>query len=263
MSERLTTIFYRGLTWSFLVLWLLVAVISVYHTWLFFEVGNPMWLAGVMAVAFETGLALSLFSILMTDNAKSIIPWSLMVLLTIVQVCGNVFSVYKYMIESKTDAYQYITGSFLHWFTDDMPQSDVMSIIAIMLGGILPVVCLFMTDMVASNFKLRMKTGDNATCKAASPETITKPEDLPAEKVKEVEEPEETVVPDVSDSSNDELRRALEQSKVSDSSFNDINMTSADKSDDAPEKHVYDYSRTNIHPINMFRPANTTVNIDK
>ena len=158
MNEHLKNIFYKCLTWCFFGLWVLVAIISMYHTGLFFAVGNPMWLACIMSVAFEVGLALTLFSILTTDNHKSTVPWVLMVLLTAVQICGNVYSVFKYMIVNKTatDAYTYINGSFLHWFVEDMPKTDVLSIISIMLGAILPIVALFMTDMVANNFKLRM-----------------------------------------------------------------------------------------------------------
>jgi hypothetical protein len=165
MNNKMKEFVYKGLMWSFGILWVLVAIISMYHTWLFFAVGNPAWLAGIMSVAFETGLALSLFSVLVTENNKIVIPWALMVLLTIVQICGNVFSVYKYMIEGRTatTAYQYINGSFLHWFTEDMPQNDILSIIAIMLGAILPIVALFMTDMVANNWKLKNKESENDT----------------------------------------------------------------------------------------------------
>ena len=163
MSNKLKDYFYKALIWCFFILWILVAIISIYHTWIFFIVGNPSWLAGIMSVAFETGLALTLFSILTTDNHKNMVPWILMVLLTIVQICGNVFSVYKYMIEAHTadTAYRYINGSFLHWFVYGLQKPDILSIISIMLGAILPVVALFMTDMVANNFKMHMLEKEN------------------------------------------------------------------------------------------------------
>ena len=163
MNNKLKDYFYKALIWCFFILWILVAIISIYHTWIFFIVGNPSWLAGIMSVAFETGLALTLFSILTTDNHKNMVPWILMVLLTIVQICGNVFSVYKYMIEAHTAdiAYRYINGSFLHWFVYGLQKPDVLSIISIMLGAILPVVALFMTDMVANNFKMHMSEKEN------------------------------------------------------------------------------------------------------
>lgn len=163
MNNKLKDYFYKALIWCFFILWILVAIISIYHTWIFFIVGNPSWLAGIMSVAFETGLALTLFSILTTDNHKNMVPWILMVLLTIVQICGNVFSVYKYMIEAHTAdmAYRYINGSFLHWFVYGLQKPDILSIISIMLGAILPVVALFMTDMVANNFKMHMSEKEN------------------------------------------------------------------------------------------------------
>lgn len=197
MDEHLKNIFYKGLTWCFFALWVLVAIISMYHTGLFFAVGNPMWLACIMSVAFEVGLALTLFSILTTDNHKSTVPWVLMVLLTIVQICGNVYSVFKYMIVqgTATDAYTYINGSFLHWFVEDMPKTDVLSIISIMLGAILPIVALFMTDMVANNFKLRVSSGDDIQNKNAGVEDNT--EDIEKDKDKVEKEPAEKPVDEI------------------------------------------------------------------
>lgn len=156
-SKKWRSVFYKGLIWSFVALYFLVAFISFYHCIAFCLVGNPMWISVMMSFAFEVGLALTLFSILTTDNNKTLVPWVLMVLLTIVQICGNVYSVFKYMVESGTNFYTYIQGSLLHWFVDDLPQGDIMSIISILLGALLPVVALLMTDMVANNIKLKMR----------------------------------------------------------------------------------------------------------
>ena len=146
--------FHKGLIWSFGVLYALVAFISFYHCVAFCLVGNPLWIAVMMSFAFEVGLALTLFSILTTENKNTVIPWILMGFLTLVQVVGNVYSVYKYMVESATNFYTYINDSMLHWFVDSVSNKDIMSIIAIVLGALLPIVALMMTNMVANNIKL-------------------------------------------------------------------------------------------------------------
>ena len=265
MNSKLKDIFYKGLTWSFFILWILVAIISMYHTCLFFMVGNPLWLAGIMSVAFEVGLALSLFSILTTDNNKSIIPWSLMSLLTIVQICGNVYSVYKYMIEAGTasTAFQYINGSFLHWFVTDMPQGDVLSIIAIMLGAVLPIVALFMTDMVANNFKLRVETEDKEKeNKTIEPENEpNEPNKLELNEPNELDELDESGEPDGKTLSNmltkdDKNKEENTEIGKNDSSIlfqKAIENAKVNPEDSSLKNQVY-----GVHPEVSFKPTIST-----
>lgn len=152
--ENKNPLFYKGLIFCFSVLYLLVAFISFWHCIAFCLVGNPMWISVMMSFAFEVGLAATLFSILTTDNKNTFVAWILMTFLTFVQVIGNVYSVFKYMIESGTNFYVYIQDSMLHWFVEDVSTKDIMSIIAIILGALLPIVALLMTSMVSNNLKI-------------------------------------------------------------------------------------------------------------
>lgn len=148
---------FKGLIYSFIILYVMVAGISCYHCVEFCMVGNPFFLSIIMSVAFEVGLALALFSILINEKSKSnVVSWTLMTLLTCVQVMGNIYSVEKYMETSNEKFYMYIQNGFLHWFTDDMPEKEIMSIIAILLGALLPFVALLMTSMVARSWKDHM-----------------------------------------------------------------------------------------------------------
>jgi len=149
-------LFYKGLIWCFGTLYFLVAFISFWHCIAFCLVGNPVWISVMMSFAFEVGLAATLFSILTTENKNNYVAWILMTFLTGVQVIGNVYSVYKYMVESGTKFYTYIQDSMLHWFVEDVSNQDIMSIISIILGALLPVVALLMTAMVSNNLKLWM-----------------------------------------------------------------------------------------------------------
>lgn len=158
MDTQIKDKIFKGLIWSFLILYLSVALISGYHCVEFCMVGNPLILSIIMSFAFEVGLALTLFSILISDkNKNNTVSWILMSLLTCVQVMGNIYSVEKYMETSNNNFYIYIQNGFLHWFTEDMPEKEVMSIIAIILGALLPFVALLMTSMVARNWKDHME----------------------------------------------------------------------------------------------------------
>ena len=168
-SENKNPLFYKGLIFCFSALYLLVAFISFWHCIAFCLVGNPMWISVMMSFAFEVGLAATLFSILTTDNKNTFVAWILMTFLTFVQVIGNVYSVFKYMVESHTDFYKYIQDSMLHWFVEDVSTNDIMSIIAIILGALLPIVALLMTSMVSNNLKRWLNMDNNSDSVPSSP----------------------------------------------------------------------------------------------
>ena len=144
--------------WGFLFLYLLVACISFCHAVEFFNIGNATWMSITLAFAFELGLALSLAAILLSDsNSKNILPWALMIILCAVQVIGNVYSTYKYIALSETEYYQYLAQPLLFWI-EDISEKTVRIIISWIIGAILPIIALFMTDMVASNLKTMNNT---------------------------------------------------------------------------------------------------------
>lgn len=139
--------------WGFLFLYLMVACISFCHAIEFFNIGNVKWMSITLALAFEVGLALSLTAILLSeDNKKNTIPWILMGVLCLVQVIGNVYSVFKYISLSNAEFYVYLQKSLLFWI-HGISQETVQVIVSWIMGAILPVVALMMTEMVASNIR--------------------------------------------------------------------------------------------------------------
>lgn len=144
----------KAFVWGFLFLYLLVACISFCHAVEFFNIGNVNWMSVTLAFAFELGLALSLTAILLSDsNSKNVLPWALMIILCAVQVIGNVYSTYKYIALSETEYYQYLAQPLLFWI-EEISEETVRIIISWIIGAILPIIALFMTDMVASNLKI-------------------------------------------------------------------------------------------------------------
>lgn len=231
MDTQIKDKIFKGLIWSFLILYLSVALISGYHCVEFCMVGNPLILSIIMSFAFEVGLALTLFSILISDkNKNNTVSWILMSLLTCVQVMGNIYSVEKYMETSNNNFYIYIQNGFLHWFTEDMPEKEVMSIIAIILGALLPFVALLMTSMVARNWKDHMeeKRIEKQTENPEPPFPTEPPiENLPLDPITPEEEDalnqmynERENVPYFSDSSTPSIQRneSLEESLLEDES---------------------------------------------
>lgn len=132
----------------FSVLYLAVGFVSTYHAVSFFSMSNAGWLAVILAVAFEIGQAAVLFSLL-TSKTKKVMPWILMGVLTLVQVLGNVFSSYQYMMINSTEQIKYFTDSVLFFLQDPDPKVNQV-MISYITGAILPIVSLCMTSMVVN-----------------------------------------------------------------------------------------------------------------
>lgn len=143
----------KAFIWGFLFLYLMVALISFCHAVQFFNIGNEQWMSIILAFSFELGLALSLASILLSDKNKSqTFPWILMIVLTTVQVVGNVYSVFKYVSLSQEEYYQYLAKPLL-FFMEEVDENTIQVVVSWIMGAILPIVALLMTDMVAANIK--------------------------------------------------------------------------------------------------------------
>lgn len=133
----------------FAILYICVGLVSTIHAVSFFALANIMSLAVILACAFEIGQAAVLFSIL-TDirKRKSFMPWLLMSVLTIVQILGNVYSSYKYLITNSVDSLRFFKEPIFVWTT--MPDANANVILTYIIGAVLPIVSLLMTAMLTS-----------------------------------------------------------------------------------------------------------------
>ena len=141
-------IFKYALIGLFSILYLSVGFVSVYHSISFFELSNQPWLALILACAFEIGQAAVLFYLLISKD-KQVMPWILMGVLTLVQILGNVYSSYSYMMINNTDLIKYFTDSVLFFVQDPNPKVNHV-MISYITGAILPVVALCMTSMIVN-----------------------------------------------------------------------------------------------------------------
>ena len=106
-------------------------------------------MAAMLAGTFENGQSAVLFSLLTdSDNRKKYIPWTLMCILTLVQVLGNVFSSYEYIITNSMDSLRFFKEPIFIW--TNLPDEQANVIVTYIQGSLLPIVCLLLTSMVTS-----------------------------------------------------------------------------------------------------------------
>jgi hypothetical protein len=159
---------------GFFILYLGIALISFVHSIQFFNIGNELWMSIVVGACFELGNFLSLAAILLSNkNKKATMPWVLLIIMVSIQCIANTYSTFKFISLSDTDYYQYLASPLLFWI-QDISQETVQIIISWIIGAILPIVALFMTDMVASNVKNMQEVEDEPDDIDKSPKIVNK-----------------------------------------------------------------------------------------
>jgi hypothetical protein len=133
----------------FALLYLAVGLVSTIHAVQFFGLANDPVLGTILAITFEIGQAAVLFNLLTNPSQrKKFMPWALMFILTAVQILGNIFSSYKYLITNSNENLRYFKEPIFMW--TDLPDNEANVIITYIVGAILPIVALCLTEMVVS-----------------------------------------------------------------------------------------------------------------
>lgn len=185
----------------FAILYLIVAFSSFWHACAFFGLANNSWMSVILAFAFEVGQAAVLFSLLTSSKDRSrIMPWVLMVMFTAVQVIGNVFSSYKYLITNSVDNLRYFKEPIFIW--TDLPDNETTVIITYIVGAILPICALLLTSMITNYLN------DEEEKKIALTESIDTPEVVQPDTIEEKEIPNND---DVKDDTTEDVKSYIEE----------------------------------------------------
>ena len=145
-KKKITKYIYIGL---FAALYLSVALVSGIHAVAFFSLANAPALGVMLAITFEIGQAAVLFSLLTNPNQrKKIMTWVQLSIFTLVQILGNVYSSYKYIVSNSMENLRFFKEPVFIW--TDLPDQMCNVIITYLVGGILPISALLLTDMLTS-----------------------------------------------------------------------------------------------------------------
>lgn len=133
----------------FVTLYLAVGIVSLFHSFAFFGLANNTIMSVLLGVCFEIGQVAVLMSLLTSKKEQGrIMPWFLMVLLTAVQIIGNIFSSYKYLALHSSEDLRFFKEPIFIWTS--LPDNVTTVIITYIVGGILPLIALCMTSMVSN-----------------------------------------------------------------------------------------------------------------
>ena len=190
----------------FAILYISVALVSTFHAISFFGLANNSWVSVMLAITFEIGQAAVLFSILIGASGKNkVIPWILMCVLTLVQILGNVFSSYEYLITNSANNLRFFKEPIFVW--TDLPDDQCNVILTYIIGAILPIVALLMTSMVTNYLNKDeepiKEIKDDSARYVETNDSGTTGQDVEAEEPVETNDP----IPDISEETFEEPKK--------------------------------------------------------
>jgi len=126
----------------FLIPILLVATISISHVITWYELSNPLNWAIFLSIAIEVGAITALVAV--TNKIKGGV-WFMFVLVTIIQMVGNVFYSYKEIDENGELFKSWVELTYPIWEMMGTDMTDVIGLkrwLSFLTGGLLPIISL-------------------------------------------------------------------------------------------------------------------------
>ena len=110
-------------------------------------------------------------------------PWVLMAIFTLVQVLGNVYSSYKYILMNSPENLKFFKEPIFIW--TDLPDAQATVIVTYIVGAILPICALLLTSMITNQLGENFSEGKQTN----EYKEIEKTEEKQAEEVVKIQEP--------------------------------------------------------------------------
>ena len=237
-KKKITKYIYIGL---FAALYLSVALVSGIHAVAFFSLANAPALGVMLAITFEIGQAAVLFSLLTNPNQrKKIMTWVQLSIFTLVQILGNVYSSYKYIVSNSMENLRFFKEPVFIW--TDLPDQMCNVIITYLVGGILPISALLLTDMLTSYlYREEDKVTEPAKQEEIKEDKKEEPENkIENEQVQEqTNQEEETIKEDGQICERDNSRSKESEGVVNDADEGDTqNLTKEEAKPDVSEPEI-------------------------
>lgn len=143
MFKNLTNV-QKWTVFTFLFVPLLSSLISTIHIVDFFEIGNFVWMAYVLAVAFEIGSIASAIALTVLDKISKFAVWSIFIILVFFQLLGNIFFSFDFItrMEMTNPEYLKIVSDFLNYFYEFENTKEFKVTLSILIGMPIPLISL-------------------------------------------------------------------------------------------------------------------------
>lgn len=171
---------------AFLAVPVIASIISTFHLYIFFGLGDPHWMSAGLAIAFEAGSIGSFVALSVLDKLRKNMIYFIFSILFVMQIAGNIYGVFDF-VNTQLVTHPTWLASFAELLTPLFGKMDPATykfILAVLIGVPIPLVSLsFLKSLVDY---LKIDSGESDT-----QEQTTEP----VKKVKKVEKKAEIEQP--------------------------------------------------------------------
>ena len=206
---------------SFLLVPLVVSIVSTIHVINFFSLSNGFSLALTLAIAFELGALSAFAGLVAMGKINKNVVWFIFVLLTIFQINGNTYYAYDVLTQKMIEQPDLIKNwAELFGLAEEDPIF-IKRIIALISGGILPIVSLAFLDLLVDYIRKTFGLDENKkeSVEEVVEEKKTEVESEPVESIKKeevIEENLEEKLEEITSDGNIELHEEEDFQKILD-----------------------------------------------
>lgn len=140
----------RTLLYLFLSVPIISATISAFHLEGFMRLGNPTFLSVTTAIAYEIANVTAMFIFVMLPRINRSFVWISFIMLVIMQVVGNVFFSYDYIIRNVNPEHLSSWYSMTNYLFDSSNKIESSFYLACFIGVPVPLVAIFLTKSVSN-----------------------------------------------------------------------------------------------------------------
>lgn len=140
----------RTLLYLFLSVPIISATISAFHLEGFMRLGNPTFLSVTTAIAYEIANVTAMFIFVMLPRINRSFVWISFIMLVVMQVVGNVFFSYDYIIRNVNPEHLSSWYSMTNYLFDSSNKIESSFYLACFIGIPVPLVAIFLTKSVSN-----------------------------------------------------------------------------------------------------------------
>lgn len=146
MQDKNSKLFRNIIIFFFLLTPIISSIISTIHLIDFFKLGNSYWLSVLLSTVFEIGSIASFLSLSILNKIKQLPIWIVFIILTSLQMMGNIYYTYNYIYTKLTIDPNYLKSlmDILSFFIDMEDKGIKFSsfLLSIMIGIPIPLISL-------------------------------------------------------------------------------------------------------------------------
>jgi hypothetical protein len=170
----------KGLiVFAFLSVPIIASFVSTFHIYHLFQLGNPVWIALMLALAFEIGSLSIMLALAVLNKLNRNLVWFIFIVIFLMQIIGNVYDSYRFMdvmleenpewLKSFNSLYKNILEMF-GVLVKDLEKEKIQTILSLIIGLPIPIISISFFKSLTQYLDNSSESSNDVSIESASNE---------------------------------------------------------------------------------------------